>query len=45
MFFFSKIFEVNGRLEIGLKLFRSLGFAPGFFSTGLIAVVLREEGT
>lgn len=42
---FSKVLARNGRLEIGLRLLRSLGSAPGFLSIGLICPTWRETGT
>ena len=36
---------MKGRFEIGRKLLRLLGSAPGVLSMGVIAAVLKEEGT
>ena len=41
---FLRILEMNGRLEIGRKLLKSEGSAPGFFSIGVIAAVLKVVG-
>ena len=35
---------MNGRLEIGRKLLKLEGSAPGFFSIGVIAAVLKVVG-
>ena len=35
---------MNGRLEIGRKLLKLEGSAPGFFSFGVIAAVLKVVG-
>ena len=36
---------MKGRLEIGRRLLRLVGSAPGFFSIGVIAAVLKDAGT
>lgn len=42
---FSRIFERNGRLEIGQRLLKLLGSEPGFLSIGVTAADLRDDGT
>lgn len=42
---FSRIFERNGRLEIGRKFSKLLGSRPVFFNIGVMAAILREAGT
>ena len=42
---FIRIFETNGRFDIGRKLLKLLGSAPGFFSMGVMAADLKSEGT
>ena len=41
---FSRILERNGRLETGLKFFRSFTSSPGFFSRGLTMADLKQSG-
>lgn len=41
----SRIFESNGRLEMGLKLSRMSGLRPGFFSRGVMVASLSGDGT
>ena len=41
---FFRILEMNGRLEMGRNLLRLEGSAPGFFSIGVIAEVLKVVG-
>ena len=41
----SSIFEINGRFEMGRKLFKSFGSAPGFLIVGVIAAVFSDDGT
>ena len=36
---------MNGKLEIGRKLLRSVGSAPGFFRMGVIAADFKGAGT
>ena len=36
---------MKGRFEIGRKLLRLLGSAPGVLSMGVIAAVFKDEGT
>jgi len=36
---------MNGKFEIGRKLFRLLGSEPGFLRIGDTVAVLRDEGT
>ena len=36
---------MKGRLEIGRRLLKLVGSAPGFFSIGVIAAVLKDAGT
>ena len=36
---------MNGRLDIGRRLLRLEGSVPGFFRIGVIAAVLKDEGT
>lgn len=42
---FSRSFERNGRLEMGLKLLGSSGSRPGFLRRGVMAAILRGLGT
>lgn len=42
---FSRILDMKGRSEIGRKLLRLEGSAPGFVSIGVIAAVLKDVGT
>lgn len=41
----SRIFDRKGRLEMGRKLLGSSGSRPGFFSIGVMAAILKAEGT
>lgn len=36
---------MKGRLDIGRKLLKSEGSAPGFFKIGVMAAVLKDVGT
>ena len=42
---FSRILERNGRFEMGRRLLKILGSEPGFFSRGVTAAVLSDDGT
>lgn len=44
-YYFSRILEINGRLEIGRKLLKLDGSEAGFLSIGITAAVLKEAGT
>ena len=41
----SRIFESNGRLEMGLKLSRLSGSRPGFFRMGVMDASFSGDGT
>ena len=42
---FSRILEMKGRFDIGRKLLKLEGSAPGFFRIGVMAAVLKDVGT
>lgn len=42
---YSKILEKNGNLKMGQKLWKLLGFEPGFLKIGVTAAVLKTDGT
>lgn len=41
--FFSRIFERDGRLDMGRRLLKSLGSDPGFLRIGMTAADLRNN--
>lgn len=41
----SRIFEISGRLEMGLKLSRLSGSRPSFFRRGVVGASLSGDGT
>lgn len=44
-YYFLRILERNGKLEIGWGLLKLFGSAPGFFNIGVIVAVLKGVGT
>lgn len=42
---FSNSLEMNGRLDIGLKLFVTEESNPGFFKIGVTTAVFNDSGT
>ncbi len=42
---FSKTFEINGKTEMGRKLFRIEGSSEGFLRSGVTVATLRVAGT
>lgn len=42
---FSRILEIKGRIDMGKKLSRLQGSVQGFLRIGVIATILKSDGT